>query len=270
MCIRDSSKGYTYMGLGCPTGGGFECWRGNDVSKSSKVLEMKECTGTPLTNIGNNKNNGHCSGFPSGTFSVDYKGLSVPLGGWHREPVFDRAELIKAGDPNAPAPVPEPEPKPTSGTCVYAYACVCSQSGLSALVGCWFNHVLMHDFLCPCVHVDCVFTGELCPHVVPNVTSLYACARCRWHMLRQPQWPTAEGCYHREEYRGLSGTLKGIHVHGIGMSLWRRFRMLERQRCQQELQSAGHERMHGNPFDEHWEQQEQWGLQWVSARNIQC
>ena len=100
------SKGYTYMGLGCPGDGGVECWRGNDISKSSKVLDMKECTGTPLTNIGNGKSNGGCSGFPKGTFSVDYKGLSVPLGGWHREPVFDRAEFIKAADANAPKRCP--------------------------------------------------------------------------------------------------------------------------------------------------------------------
>ena len=126
------SKGYTYMGLGCPSGGGFECWRGNDVSKSSKVLDMKECTGTPLTDIGNNKNNGGCSGFPQGTFSVKYKDLSVPLGGWHREPVFDRAEFMKAA--GAPEPKPEPEPKPSSGACVYACVCICSQGGLLSLV----------------------------------------------------------------------------------------------------------------------------------------
>ena len=89
-CIKHAA-GYKYFGLGCPTGGGFECWRGNDVNDDSIALDMQECTGTPLTNIGNGAANGGCSGYPTGTFTVDYHGVAVPLGGWHREPVYDRA-----------------------------------------------------------------------------------------------------------------------------------------------------------------------------------
>jgi len=92
-CIAHSA-GYKYFGLGCPTGGGFECWRGNDINGASIALDMQECTGTPLTNIGNGAANGGCSGYPTGTFTIDYNGVQVPLGGWHREPVYDRAAFL--------------------------------------------------------------------------------------------------------------------------------------------------------------------------------
>jgi len=87
-CIS-KAQGYKYFGLGCPSSGGFECWRGNSIGVHSKKIDMQECMGTPLTNIGNGAQNGHCSGFPTGTFTQDHQGLTIPLGGWHREPVYE-------------------------------------------------------------------------------------------------------------------------------------------------------------------------------------
>ena len=89
------AEGYKYMAFGCPSHGSFECWRGNSINRAAKVLEMTECKGNPKTNIGNGARNSHCSGFPTGTYTVTYKGVVLPLGGWHREPVMEVA-WIKA------------------------------------------------------------------------------------------------------------------------------------------------------------------------------
>ena len=102
----EHAKNYKYFAHGCPSSSnGFECWRGNAVSSKAKKLDMKECTGTPLTDIGNGKNNGGCHGYPQGKFTIPYKGVQVPLGGWHREPVFLVSNFV-------------------SGLC-WVYLCVC-------------------------------------------------------------------------------------------------------------------------------------------------
>ena len=120
-CIAHS-MGYKYFALGCPSGNGYECWRGNDISGDAIALDMSDCTGTPLTDIGNGADNGGCSGYPTGTFTVDYNGVAVPLGGWHREPVYDRADFMSTTDTRAYISQP---------------ACVC----------------LYWELLCLCIHV---------------------------------------------------------------------------------------------------------------------
>ena len=51
--------------------------------------------------VGNNKKQNDCVGFPSGNYAIDYNGFKVPLGGWHRESVFDRAKFVAATTPNS-------------------------------------------------------------------------------------------------------------------------------------------------------------------------
>ena len=108
-CLKHTF-GYKFMGFGCPgyTGPceratGFECWRGNEVN-GRHTLDIKECEGTPLTDLGNNKTNvgaslHRCNGFPQGTYTLAYNGFQVPLGGWSRQPVFDRAQFVAKGVP---------------------------------------------------------------------------------------------------------------------------------------------------------------------------
>ena len=93
------------MGFGCPIDrpidSSFECWRADKIRAGAKKLDMQECTGTLLTDIGNNKQQAVCVGFPSGNYAIDYNGFKVPLGGWHRESVFDRAKFVAATTPNS-------------------------------------------------------------------------------------------------------------------------------------------------------------------------
>lgn len=91
-CV-DRAKGYKYMGLGCPHGSGWECWRGNAINGGAKVIEMEECSGSPTRGELNGGNNGHCSGYPVLTFYDSYKGFDFPTGGWHREPVFEMSKI---------------------------------------------------------------------------------------------------------------------------------------------------------------------------------
>merc|ERR1719189_2793434 len=72
---------------------GFECWRGNSINSNSREIDMDECKGTPLTNIGGGQNNNHCTGFPKGTYTQEYQGMTFAIGGWHREPVYERHQV---------------------------------------------------------------------------------------------------------------------------------------------------------------------------------
>lgn len=89
----DHAEGYKYMAFGCPQNDGFECWRGESINTNANYLDRKECEGSPMTDIGNGKSNGHCTGYPGGTYTVTYKGFDLPLGGWHREPVMSVASM---------------------------------------------------------------------------------------------------------------------------------------------------------------------------------
>mmetsp|Transcript_3209 Transcript_3209/g.6058 ORF Transcript_3209/g.6058 Transcript_3209/m.6058 type:complete len:410 (-) Transcript_3209:225-1454(-) len=80
-------EGYKYMAFGCPWRKGFECWRGNSINRAAKVREMTQCKGGAP--------HAPCSGYPTGTYTMTYKGVSLPLGGWCKEPVMDVA-WIKA------------------------------------------------------------------------------------------------------------------------------------------------------------------------------
>jgi len=91
-CIA-RAQGYKYFAFGCPMDGGFECWRGNAINGNSLEIDMDECMGTPLTNIGGGQRNNHCTGFPKGTYTQEYQGMTFALGGWHREPVYETNQV---------------------------------------------------------------------------------------------------------------------------------------------------------------------------------
>merc|ERR1712032_238310 len=85
------AKGYTYFAMGCPHSKGIECWYGNDVNSGAIEIGLEECSGTLTTDIGNGKDNGHCSGYPNeGDNTEVYNGVEVALGGWAREVVYER------------------------------------------------------------------------------------------------------------------------------------------------------------------------------------
>jgi hypothetical protein len=92
-CV-DFAQDFTYMATGCPNEGGFECWRGNSIDSRAVAIDMRDYTGTPTINIGNGMSNGHCHGFES-RYTMEYNGYTVPLGGWHREPVIRVTDLLQ-------------------------------------------------------------------------------------------------------------------------------------------------------------------------------
>lgn len=88
------AQGSTYMGFGCPRDFGFECWKGDVIAIRAIPIDNGECSGSLKMDIGNGVSNGPCVG-RHGKYTEMKNGVTFPLGGWHREPVFEVANVAK-------------------------------------------------------------------------------------------------------------------------------------------------------------------------------
>ena len=88
---------YSYMGLACPTHTAFECWCCNTLDDNSLGhsgrIPNSECMGGQMTSGINSNSNGHCVGFPSGT----YKNGGFYLGGHWRAMIYTKTKTICRG-----------------------------------------------------------------------------------------------------------------------------------------------------------------------------
>jgi len=90
---RQLCQGYAYFALVCPNAGKVNVFCLNELSAE---LDKQECTGTPLTDLGNGRDNGVCSGniAHSAADRFSWKPQDAPpasgwpLGGWQRAAVY--------------------------------------------------------------------------------------------------------------------------------------------------------------------------------------